>query len=231
MTQMLYNAFSDTPVLAIFIVLCAGFVSSLSSCTIVRIPVVLGIVSGAAKSRKKAVRLAFLFSLGLVVSYTIIGLAFGMVANFAGKLILLSKHIFFISGVLLILAGALLSGLIRTSFGQKCQNVTNHFKRYGDFGTFLFGALFAFFEMPGYPCCGSVLLVIASLVAVKGSIIYSLLVFVSFALGQSLPIFLAGCSAGMMKYLAPKIEKYEAGIQFLAGNTLLALGIFFIVIA
>ncbi|MFA5090818.1 MAG: cytochrome c biogenesis protein CcdA [Candidatus Omnitrophota bacterium] len=231
MTQILYNAFSDTSVLAIFIVLCAGFVSSLSSCTIVRIPVVLGIVSGASGSRKRAAFLSFLFSLGLMSSYTIIGIAFGLVANLAGKLILWSRPIFFVSGILLFFTGLLVAGLIKTRFMQKCLAVTNHFKRFGAIGTFLFGALFAFFEMPGCPCCGSVLLVIVSLVAIKGSVLYSLFVFISFAVGQSLPIFLTGCSAGFIKYLAPKVEKYEAGIQFLAGNMLIVLGLFFILIA
>ena len=94
MTQTLYKAFTETPILAVFIVLFSGIVASLSSCTILRLPVVLGIVSGAAESKRKAFFLSLAFSLGLMVSYTLLGIAFGLVTNFAGKLITWSKYIF-----------------------------------------------------------------------------------------------------------------------------------------
>jgi cytochrome c biogenesis protein CcdA len=231
MTQTLYKAFTETPILAVFIVMFAGIAASLSSCTIVRLPVVLGIVSGTAESKKKAISLSLFFSLGLMVSYTLMGTAFGLVTNFAGKLVVWSKYIFFVSGILLFLLGAVIAGLIKVKYAQKCRSIANRFQRFGTMGIFLFGILFAFFEIPGCPCCGPVLLIIASIVAVKGSVLYSLLIFVSFAVGQSLPILGAGCSVGLMKSWVPKIEKYENAIRFLAGNILLVLGIFFILVS
>lgn len=231
MTQTLCKALTETPILAVFIVLFSGMAASLSSCTILRLPVVLGIVSGAAESKRKAFFLSLFFSLGLMVSYTLMGIAFGLATNFAGKLITWSKYIFFVSGILLFLLGAIIAGLIKTKYAQQCRSITNRFQRFGAAGIFLFGMLFALFEIPGCPCCGPVLLIIASIVAVKGSVLYSLLIFVSFAVGQSLPVLLAGCSIGIIKSWAPKIEKYESSIQFLAGNVLLVLGIFFILIA
>jgi cytochrome c-type biogenesis protein len=231
MTQILYRAFAETPFLAVFIVMFSGFIASLSSCTILRLPVVLGIVSGAAESKRKAFFLSLSFSLGLMVSYTLMGIAFGLVTNFAGKLIVWSRYIFFLSGVMLLLSGAIISGLIKTKYIQGCKPFANHFQRFGTAGIFLFGMLFALFEMPGCPCCGSVLLIIASMSAAKGSVVYSLLIFISFAIGQSLPILLAGCSIGIIKSWAPQIARFEQAIQFLAGNVLLVLGVFFILIA
>ena len=231
MIQTLCKAFTETPILAVFIVLFSGMAASLSSCTLLRLPVVLGIVSGAAESKRKAFFMSLFFSLGLMVSYTLLGIAFGLASNFAVKLVTWSKYIFFASGILLFLLGVIISGLIKTKYMQKCRSINNRFQRFGLAGIFLFGILFALVEIPGCPCCGSVLLIIASIIAVKGSVLYSLLIFVSFAVGQSLPILLAGCSIGIVKSWAPAIEKYESSIQFLAGNVLIVLGIFFILLS
>jgi cytochrome c biogenesis protein CcdA len=228
---MTQTPFTETPILAVFIVLFSGMAASLGSCTILRLPVILGVVSGVAESKKKAFFLSLFFSLGLIISYTLLGIAFGLITNSAGKLITWSKYIFLVSGILLFLLGAIIAGLIKTKYTQKCRSIANRFQRFGAAGIFLFGILFALIEIPGCPCCGPVLLVIASIVALKGSVSYSLLIFVSFAVGQSLPVLLAGCSVGIIKSWTPKIEKYESSIQFLAGNILLVLGIFFILIA
>ena len=136
---------------------------------------VLGIVSGAAESKRKAFFMSLFFSLGLMVSYTLLGIAFGLASNFAVKLVTWSKYIFFASGILLFLLGVIISGLIKTKYMQKCRSINNRFQRFGLAGIFLFGILFALVEIPGCPCCGSVLLIIASIIAVKGSGIYGFL--------------------------------------------------------
>ena len=215
---------------AVFALL-AGAAASLSSCTIVRLPVVLGIASGAAGSRRRAILLTCTFSLGLMLSYTLLGVTFGAAVSFGSKLIIISKYIFRLFGVVLILSGLVVAGLLNVRYMQACGAVTNRFKRLGTAGVFFFGMVFALFEMPGCPACSSVLLMIAGMAALKGSLFYSLLIFISFAVGQSLPVLLAGCSVGFLSRIVPAVEKHETHVRFLAGNMLLASGIFFILIA
>ena len=96
---------------------------------------------------------------------------------------------------------------------------------------FVFGIVFAFLEMPACACCGSVLLLIASFVALKGSLLYSTGVFFSFAVGQSLPILLLGFSAGLLKNILPLTQRLEGIISFVVGNILIVTGVFLVMIA
>jgi cytochrome c biogenesis protein CcdA len=210
----------------------AGMVASLSSCTITRLPVVLSYVAGAAESRKKTILLSIAFSCGLIASYTLLGFSFGVISNLAGKLIQLSRYIYFILGALLFIMGILFAGLIPAKMGwlnKRCNEAAMHTKNYPS--AFIFGFLFAFLEMPACPCCGAVLMVIASLVVIKGSILYSAFVFLFFAIGQSLPVILIGFSAGFLKNLASKTTHLEEHIKFFAGNVLIVFGIFLMMLS
>ena len=78
MLSFIEKALTNTPVIAIFIVFWAGAIASMSSCTLVRIPVVSGYIAGASRSKKKAILLALSFTIGLIVSYTILGVLLGL---------------------------------------------------------------------------------------------------------------------------------------------------------
>ena len=222
---------TNTPFIAIFIVFLAGAISSMSSCTLVRIPVVSGYVASASKSKQKAILITLFFTSGLIVSYTILGVSFGFLTHFSGALIKASKYIYWLMGGILTISGLFLSGLINLRGAKHDCAVPDKFKHVGYLGAFIFGIVFAFLEMPTCPCCSSILLIIASVVVLKGSFLYSLIIFISFAIGQSFPILLIGSSTGLIKYLTPKIEKSEERIGLIAGNILIVLGICFIIIA
>ena len=222
---------TNTPFVAIFIVFWAGAIASMCSCTLVRITVVCGYVASASRSKKKAVLITLFFTSGLIVSYTILGVLFGFIAHFSGTLIKASKYIYWLFGGILVISGLFLSELISLK-GMKHNSPAQYkFKNAGYFGAFIFGIVFALLEMPACPCCSSILLIIASVVALKGSILYSLIIFLSFAIGQSFPILLIGSSTGLIKYLSPKMQRFEGWIVLISGNILIVLGICFIIIA
>jgi len=71
MTNTLQTIITKSPILAVFIVFWAGFIASLSSCTIIRIPIVFGYVSGASHhTKRKSFLSALCLTLGLITSYT-----------------------------------------------------------------------------------------------------------------------------------------------------------------
>jgi cytochrome c biogenesis protein CcdA len=160
----------------------AGTMASLSSCTIARLPVLLGLVSSTAQSKRRGFFLSIAFSCGLIISYTFIGILLGAVANVASKLVAISQYLYFLLGVLMILGGLFFAGLI--PFGSEgiranCEKAVKGVKTLPS--AFIFGLLFAFLEMPACPCCGAILLLIASLIAIKGSLLYSSFIFFTFA--------------------------------------------------
>lgn len=233
MISFIQNIFINGSLPAIMLtVAVAGAAASLSSCTIARIPVVFGYVAVAAESKRKGILLSFAFACGLILSYTVAGFLLGFVTDFAAKLIHISFYMYSLLGILLIISGLFFAGLfpwMKNLFHNHCKTQNKQAKTFSS--AFLFGIMFAFLEMPACPCCGAVLMVLASLAVIKGSLFYSGLVFFSFAVGQSLPILIIGLSAGILKNLAHKTEKLENIIAFAAGNILIATGIFLVLTA
>jgi cytochrome c-type biogenesis protein len=227
---------AETPIIAVFVIFWAGAFASLSSCTIVRIPVVLGYVSGTADSKSKSVFLTLLFVLGLTISYTIFGVLLGLIGSIAHRFIQINKYIFWAMGMVLFVFGLFVSGLINLKIFNTRLDLIDKFKLTTLFGALSFGIVFALLEMPTYPCCGGLLLLIASIAVAKSLSVYSVLMFVSFALGQSFPILAIGLSTSLIKpdlvnYLRPKVHLLENYVRLVAGNILMAMGIYFFVIA
>ena len=137
----------------------AGAIASVSSCTITRLPLLLGLVSSASQSKRKGFFLTIAFSCGLIISYTFIGMIFGAMAHLSSKLIEMSRYLYLILGLLMILGGLVFAGLILSTsewFNSRCENTAKGVKTLPS--AFIFGMLFAFLEMPACPCCGAVLL-------------------------------------------------------------------------
>jgi len=230
MTQILQQYLAESPVLAILVVFWAGAIASLGSCTLIRMPIVLGYVAGASDSRNRSLFLSILFVLGCILSYTILGIFFGFIGNIAVRLVQISKHVFWALGGVLFLVGLLISGLISLKSLSSHRHTRNRLKP-SFIGAFLFGIVFVFLEMPSCPSCGAVLLIIATAVGAKGSVFYSMIIFLVFAMGQSIPLLLVGSSASLVKYLSPRISRFEGYIRLAAGNVLMVLGIYFLIVA
>jgi cytochrome c-type biogenesis protein len=227
---------ADTPLLIFFAVFMMGALASLSSSTIVRVPVALGFIAGATESKKKALFVTFLFLFGLVAAYTILGLFLGMVGRVAFTIIQCNKYIFYLLGFLLFVFGLFIAGLLKIKRLPSILQFHESFKHVTFFRAFFFGTFFALTEMPTCPTSAGLLLMLASLVVTHNLSQYSILIFVSFALGQSLPVLAVALSASLVKtdvimFLATKIQRIEDNIDFIAGNMLITLGIYYLVIA
>ena len=215
----------------LLVVAFAGAVASLSSCTLARLPVMLGFVSTKSNGNRGFL-FALAFSLGLILSYTMIGVLLGAAAHIASQLVSISQYLYVFLGVSMVLGGMFFAGLMTVSaksFQDQCQQVMG--KVHSIPSAFIFGVLFAFIEMPACPCCGAVLLLIASLITIKGSLLYSGIVFFGFAVGQSLPVLLLGISSTLIKRFIPKTHFLENLISFIVGNLLIISGVFLLVLA
>jgi cytochrome c biogenesis protein CcdA len=227
---------ADTPLLIFFAVFMTGALTSLSSSTIVRVPVALGFIAGATESKKKALFVTFLFIFGLVIACTVLGLFLGMVGRVAFTIIQCNKYIFYLLGFLLFVFGLFIAGLLKIKRLPGVLQFRESLKHATFFRAFFFGTLFALIEMPTCPASAGLLLMLASLVVTHNLAQYSVLIFVSFALGQSLPVLAVALSANLVKtdvimFLVMKIRRIEDRIDFFAGNMLITLGIYYLVIA
>jgi cytochrome c biogenesis protein CcdA len=236
MASNIQKLIADTPILMFFVVFMTGALTSLSSSTIVRVPVALGFIAGATESKKKALFVTFLFVFGLVAAYTVLGMFLGVVGRVAFTIIQCNKYIFYLLGFLLFVFGLFIAGLLKIKRLPSILQFRESFKHVTFFGAFFFGTFFALTEMPTCPTSAGLLLMLASLVVTHNLAQYSVLIFVSFALGQSLPVLAVALSASFVKtdvimFLATKIQRIEDHIDLIAGNVLITFGIYYLVIA
>jgi len=218
------------------VVFWVGAAASLGSCLLVRLPVVMGCVAGSGSSKKRGLVLTALFVLGLVLSYVLLGFITAFMGELINKVLVFNKYIFWLLGITLFVAGIWISGLLSLrSLPDQCQRIGDRLRRWGSVGTFLMGVLFGLLVMPACPSCGAGLLILAGVVVSQNLSVYGLLVFASFGLGQSLPVLAVGVLTGLVKpdlvkRLRTRMCSIEQRIQLIAGNVLMILGVYFVVV-
>ena len=186
--------------LAPLIGLVAGVLTSFTPCSLANLPLVIGYVGGIGeKSSRKAFLYSVLFAIGSAITYVILG----AVAASAGQLLgSASQWWYLFLGVLLTMMAL-----------QMCEifmfipstNLMTKSKLRGGLGALVAGILGGLFASP---CATPVLAVLLSLLATDGSLAWSILVMLMYALGNSILIVVAGTSIGVATGLL-KSKKYQ----------------------
>ncbi|MDD5271035.1 MAG: cytochrome c biogenesis protein CcdA [Candidatus Omnitrophica bacterium] len=223
--QAIVSAVNQHSAWTFVVVFWAAAILSLASCTIVRIPVVVGLIGGAADSKKKAFLVTMSFVAALILSYTLLGVLLGMIATLGSRMMGLSRYFYYFAGFAVLFIGVQMAGLIRIKTLEALAERAFSARHGGVAGAFMFGLIFVLFEAPTCPVCGPFLVVIASLGIIREDFFYAVMLFFTYALGQSLPIIMAGVFSGIVKYMHPKVEVVERVAPVIGGNILVALGI------
>ena len=227
----LLTSLSDVGIAAYLLVFFTAALLSLGSCTIVRIPIILGYIGGLTKTKRQSLLLLLGVITGLILSYTVIGVLFGKAAGFVVKSVKSSFYFYRTAGIILLISSFYIIGFFskfNESIGCKVPNLSN--KKLSFLGAVFFGITFALLEAPVCPCCGPVLLLIAAKVIASGSFIYALTIFIAYAAGQSLPLLIVGISAGALRF-AHNLHKFEPYIKVIAGIVLFYFGVYLIWLA
>jgi hypothetical protein len=225
MVSILERVLAESPFGAVFVVFWAGVVASLISCLLVRVPVIFGLVA----SKKRSIFMLLLIISGLIIGTIALGIIMRSSGSLNIKLFILTKYIYIIFGVLIILTGIFSTGLINMKFLH--SYIPDKIKYIGYVGMFIFGMALALLKVP---ICGDsdpALTAIVSSLIVRNSLPYCVLVFAVFAIGQSLVPVIFGLSIDIIRHFAPKITQYDSYLRLMAGNILIVFGIYFILIA
>jgi len=179
------------PLLAFGAVFLAGVLSSASPCVLATIPLVVGFVGGYSDGdRAKAFRYSLAFILGLSMTFTAFGAAAGLLGTMFGAL---GGPWYLIAGAIALVMGGQMMGLyeirlpIRRDFKPK---------RGGLIGAFLLGL---FFGVVSSPCATPVLVVLLTLVAGKGQVLYGIALLFCYAIGHCLLMLFAGTFTGFVE--------------------------------
>lgn len=179
------------PLLAFGAVFLAGVLSSASPCVLATIPLVVGFVGGYSDGdRWKAFRYSLTFILGLSLTFTAFGAAAGLLGTMFGTL---GGPWYLIAGIIALVMGGQLMGLFEISLPIKRDFKP---KRGGLVGSFLLGL---FFGVVSSPCATPVLVVLLTVVASKGQVMYGIALLFCYAIGHCLLMLLAGTFTGFVE--------------------------------
>lgn len=200
-----------------------GIISSASPCVLAMIPLVIGFVGGYAEgSQKKAVQYSLVFTLGLTITFTVLGIIAGTMGRLFGDV---GSFWNYVLPPVAILLGLQLLGAFK--FIKFNIGISQRFlpKRKALLGAFLMGLSFG---IVASPCATPVLAVILTFAAIQKQIVYSGGLLLAYALGHWVLILGAGISTGFaQRVLESKgISNFSSYSKKVAGVILIGTGIY-----
>jgi len=197
-----------------------GVISSASPCVLAMIPLVIGFVGGYAEgSQKKAVQYSLVFTLGLTITFTVLGIIAGAMGRLFGDV---GSFWNYVLPPVAILLGLQLLGVFNLKIGISQRFLP---KQKALLGAFLMGL---FFGIVASPCATPMLAVILTFAATQKQIAYSGGLLLAYALGHWVLILGAGISAGFaQRVLESKgISNFSSYSKKVAGVILIGTGIY-----
>lgn len=226
MLNELVNALQTPSPVAYLAVFVLGIFVSFGSCTILELPILLGYLGGVKESsRARLFGLIMLFVSGMLLSYLLIGLIIGYavvnLASFAG----ISTYVYVAVAVISFVFGLYLLGFIRISIPWFDQSLLFKSRKTESLGALLLGFLFVFFEAPTCPSCAPALLLIASYMLTKGTVLVGVSLLMTYVAGQAVPLIVAGTFAGFAKNLGSRFHAVQEYVQVAAGIILVIVSL------
>ncbi|GAB7028339.1 cytochrome c biogenesis CcdA family protein [Geotalea toluenoxydans] len=210
------------PIIAFGAVFLAGVLSSASPCVLATIPLVVGFVGGYSDGdRMKAFRYSLAFILGLSLTFTAFGAAAGLLGTMFGTL---GGPWYLIAGTIALVMGGQMMGLYEIRLPVR-RNYKP--KRGGIIGSFLLGL---FFGIVSSPCATPVLVVLLTLVAGKGQVLYGIALLFCYAIGHCLLMLFAGTFTGFVEGFvkARGVVNFSAWAKRISGGVVALVGGWFV---
>lgn len=218
--ELISSAINANVLLAPVFALLAGILTSITPCALTSVPLVIGYVGGTGqKDTKRAFQLSVVFSLGMAITFTILGTA----ASMLGRLMQgTGSWWYIVLGVLMLLMALQtweILNVIPSSYA-----ISKSTKR-GFAGALVAGILSGFFSSP---CATPVLVVLLAIVAKEGSLLWGILLLLLYSLGHSFLVLIAGTSVGFVHKLSSS-RKYGIAskvLRILMGLVIALIGLY-----
>ena len=214
------NIISTNLWLAPLLALLAGILTSVTPCSLSSVPLIIGYVGGIGeKQTKKAFFLSVVFSAGTARPFVTLGI----IATSAGKLMGTSSSLWYtLLGVLMVLMALQTWEIF--NFIPSINWISKNKKR-GFIGAFFAGILGGFFSSP---CSTPVLIVLLSIIAGEGNLIWGILLMLLYSVGHSTLVILAGTSIGFVQKInsSKKYKKVATILKVTMGVAILLIGLY-----
>ena len=215
--QIINNGLNDPTPLTLLIVFTGGLLTSLGPCSLSLLPITVAYLAGF-KNKQKPLQKTISFCGGIVVSLVILGSLSGFLGKIYGQLP--GFFSIFIS-LLAIVMGLNLLGLLKFSLPSGPDPEIWTSKVPPSFAPVSAGLAFG---LASSPCTTPVLAVLLAWVAKQGNPISGTIFLASFAIGQIVPLFIAGTFAASIPKLL-SLRPIGKWVPPISGVILLSVGL------
>lgn len=216
----------------IFSAFFAGLLTFFAPCTLPLIPGYLayisGMSSGELRSGSRIQKKVFFHSLAFVFGFTLIFVAFGILAGFLGSLLAdIQEWLTRIGGVVVIVFGLFLLGIFDVSFFQKTIrfDVSKKIEKGKFLSSFLFGISFG---VGWTPCIGPILGAILVIASSRATTVEGGILLLIFSAGLSMPFLFVSLVSGFALEYIQKFNAYLRYVSVIGGIFLILLGVLMI---
>ncbi|MCR4400257.1 MAG: cytochrome c biogenesis protein CcdA [Syntrophomonadaceae bacterium] len=210
------------PSVALALVFLAGVLTSIGPCNLSMVPIIMAYVGGRAEmGRVEGFWLSLFFTLGTSTTFTLMGVVIALVGGLFGTA---RSVLFYLAAAVCIGVGLSLLRVwtLRLPVPARLQRRVP--VRRGWWGAYVMGVSMG---LVGSQCGTPILLVILSLVMLKGNMVYGAALLFLYALGRGVPVVLAGTFTGLLKNM-PVFARWSDLLERAAGVVLLAVGAYFL---
>ena len=215
--QIINNGLNNPTPLTLLIVFTGGLLTSLGPCSLSLLPITVAYLAGF-KSKQNPLQKTISFCSGIVISLVILGSLSGFLGKIYGQLP--GFFSIFIS-LLAIIMGLNLLGLLKFSLPSGPDPEIWKNKVPPSFAPVSTGLAFG---LASSPCTTPVLAVLLAYVAKQGNPLSGTIYLASFALGQIVPLFIAGTFAASIPKLL-SLRPIGKWVPPISGAILLSVGL------
>ncbi|PKO12805.1 MAG: hypothetical protein CVU39_21965 [Chloroflexi bacterium HGW-Chloroflexi-10] len=203
-----------------------GVLTSIGPCNMAMIPLIIGYVGGSHQlPRKRAFSISLVFTLGLAVTFVLLGMTAALVGGLLGGN---TRIWYYLVAAVCFVIGLQMLGVFNFTLPSWFGGLREKVKAKGLLGAFLLGLISG---LVASQCATPVLAAILTYVmAQKSSLVYGAALLFIYSLGRGVPIILAGTFTGVLKNLR-SAGKWSAYMEKAAGIIILLVGFYFIWIA
>jgi cytochrome c biogenesis protein CcdA len=218
--EILSQTITGNQWIAPLIALLAGVLTSITPCALSSVPLVIGYVGGVnAKDPKTSFLLSVVFSLGMAITFTVLGTVASLFGLLAGNF---SSWWYLFLGTLMVLMALQIWEIYQ--FIPSTYLIGKN-KKKGYFGALLAGVLGGLFSSP---CATPVLVVLLSIVAGGGNLLWGILLLLLYSVGHSVVVLISGASVGFVQKVIenPNYTRLSKILKIVMGFAVLLIGLY-----
>lgn len=204
----------------------AGFLTSLMPCCISTLPLIIGYVSTSEdQSKKRSLKVSLMFSLGMTITLTVIGVLASFATIFMGQIAGNWWNI--ILAVIMLLMTLQVWEVINII---PSTNAVTRAKKRGYIGALIAGLLSGLFSSS---CSTPVLIALFTIIASSDNLILGIVLLLVYSAGNSVLAIVAGVSTGTLNRIAknPTYGKFSTVIRIFLGILMLLFALYLFYLA